>query len=145
MKNELALLCAAACALLAIGCLPEPRDAATLEAGYDNPNNAACSLSEQADLLANAPEPFPALEEMFATCLVERWNDCKTLQVCTSQCASTQGVGAGCSTCFGNLGTCLEKNCVAWCVLKNASVENCVTCIKSKCNAPLQICSSPAG
>ncbi|MEY3011906.1 MAG: hypothetical protein RIT45_641 [Pseudomonadota bacterium] len=140
MKHEIARLFAAACALLAVGCLPEPRDAATLEAGYDNPNNAACSVSEQADLVSNTPKPFPSLENMFATCLVDRWNDCKTLQVCTTLCASSQGVGAGCSTCFGNLGTCLDKNCRGPCVLANPLVLTCATCIKANCSTPLKLC-----
>lgn len=140
MKARLARLLAVACALLVVGCLPDPRDDATLEAGYDNPNNAACSVSEQAALVANTPQPFPTLEDMFGTCIVDQWNDCKSLQICAAQCASAQGVGGGCSTCFGNLGSCMDKNCTGFCVLKNPTATACANCIKSKCNAPMQLC-----
>ena len=133
------LLCAAS-ALITPGCLPEPRDAATLEAGYDNPTNAACSVSEQASLVSNTPNPFPSIEDMFATCVVDQWNECKSLQICVVQCASNQGVGGGCSTCFGNLGSCMDKNCTAACVLKNPTSSSCAACITSKCSAASKIC-----
>ena len=122
------------------GCLPEPRDDATLEAGYANPNNAACTVEDSKALLSNTPEPFPSHEDMFATCLVDKWNDCKTMQMCAAQCAATQGVSGRCSACFGNMGSCMDKNCTAPCFLVNPSAASCSQCIVNKCNAMLRLC-----
>jgi len=76
----------------------------------------------------------------FITDMTTCGKKCFGAKACVSTCmTAAEGYSKACADCFGDLGDCTEKNCLAQCI--NGNNPKCTACQQAKCAPAFTACS----